>query len=200
MPATARVQLTIAEAMGSGNEKLDLETTPDAESKAAALRLANLKERIDLAFSEAASINPIQCTERQLEYMFNYRMSKQSTEKVEMFKGQLLTAAQGVIDHQLNLAEVARDIVDWAQLRDEVSQLEVRHSKDRVFIQELTAAQLSSEAHVCVLSNKVDDLQLQLQGLQRTKYSYERKIVTVTNKLALALMDTAQRMERLGKI
>jgi hypothetical protein len=177
------------------DDKAKVSFATDAARQASARRLEELKERIDPAFSNAATIDPMQFAQKQFEYMLNYRSSKHSPEQIQMFQGQLLVAARGVVQNELNLTEAAKKVQDWAELTDEISRLESENNANCVAVKQLTEANSTSEAQMLVLVEEAEEVGMQLQESQRTSAGYRLELTAVTNELALVLTDTAQEQE-----
>jgi chromosome segregation ATPase len=177
------------------DEKAKVSFATDAARQASARRLEELKERLDPAFSNAATIDPMQFAQKQFEYMCNYRSSKHSPEQIQMFQGQLLVAARGVVQNELHLTQAAKKVQDWAELIDKISRLESENNENCVAIEQLTEANSTSEAQMLVLAEEAEEVGMQLQESQRTSAGYRLELTAVTNELALVLTDTAQEQE-----
>lgn len=128
-------------------------------------RFMEIKEEMDPTFYDGTMISTMEYANNQLGYMYTYRNTKPSTREVEMVKAQLFTVSQSIFHGQIHLDEVKDATLSWAQLSDTISELQTRHSKDQASIERLHAEIMSSEAQVCALSEKTDDLNLKAQTL-----------------------------------
>lgn len=139
---------------------------------AAVERFKNYAQRIDREFADIGKIHPLEYAQDQLSHMYHYRTTKASTDKVEMYKAQLFTVYQSILQKELNLNQAEDAASSWAQLHDEVAQLKesvsqlmLCRSEDQDFFTRLNAELSLSERQVCYLSTQIEGLEQETQHL-----------------------------------